>query len=601
VQETHSDSKLPNIQSSRYRIISVLGAGAVGTVFKAHDSTLDKTVAIKTLNRTASDEEAIRFHREAKLAGTLNHPNVLSVLDFGLTEDDRPYLVLNYVQGVTLSDQISERGAIPAEEALSLFIQLTKGLIHAHSKNVIHRDIKPSNVMMLRSDAGTETATLVDFGLAKTINEQQELTRSGVGVGTPIYMSPEQIRGQQLDERTDIYSLGCLMYEVLTGLKPFKTDQLIELIELKLHHLPEAVSEIAPYEVPQKLSDIVDKCMERDRELRFSAASDLLAALESLSVRDASELHTALPDRVQSLTRNGAPFVLTWQVAIIICVGVISLLVPVLMITMLAPAPDEDPKKVDQMRRLDKFKNGRFINSYVGARVDDDDLIAFIRTHPGTIDSLVLWKPSITSRSLEFLENEKLRDLSFKESQRPIDADFLRSLSKIKSLQILRFKRNDFVSFESFHFFNGGGLSELEFDEQELAPDALEGIAKVKNIKRLQMQRLTGLKGNRLRTLHPMINLRELLLSTTDTDDEAVKAIVDSKVPIRKLNCDLTEIGPKSLELALQMPYLGEISVVSLARLKQEHVDQFHKTRRHQFEICWKPKSWMPNSDKSVP
>ncbi len=603
MQETQSDNAFPKIRSERYRILSVLGAGAVGTVYKAHDSTLDKTVAIKKLNRAASDEEAIRFHREAKLAGTLKHPNVLSVLDFGLTEDDEPYLVLNYVQGVNLAERISELGAIPANQSLRLFIELAKGLIHAHSKSVIHRDIKPDNVMLLRSDDGVETATLVDFGLAKSICEHQELTKSGVGVGTPMYMSPEQIRGQQVDERTDIYSLGCLMYEVLTGVKPFQTDNLLELIEMKLHQLPEAVTELAPYEVPAKLSDIVDKCMEIDRENRFLSASEMLRALESVQLPDGANSPNSLPEtshgddakRILSFLKH-----LNWRIGLIAVVGVLSLSLPLLMILLLAPGT-EDAKSAPQVNRLDKFTKGKTINSFVGAKVDDDDLIALIRAHPGAIDELRLRQPKITSRSLAFFEKEKLRDLSFRESRQPIDAEILRALSKIKSLRILRFSANDSLSFDSLYLLNSGGIVEFEFDDQELAPDALSEIARVKNIQRMELERLIGLKGRKMKALYPMKALKELLMSTTDVDDETIKSLAESGVPLRKLVCDLTEIGPESLELALKMPYLKLMAVANCAHLKKEQVEKFHQTRPHQFEIYWKPDRWPPNSDKSVP
>ncbi|MBX3153484.1 serine/threonine protein kinase [Candidatus Obscuribacterales bacterium] len=603
VQETQSDNAFPKIRSDRYRILSVLGAGAVGTVYKAHDSTLDKTVAIKKLNRAASDEEAIRFHREAKLAGTLKHPNVLSVLDFGLTEDDEPYLVLNYVQGVNLAERISELGAIPANESLRLFIELVKGLIHAHSKNVIHRDIKPGNVMLLKTDDGVETATLVDFGLAKSICEQQELTKSGVGVGTPMYMSPEQIRGQQVDERTDIYSMGCLMYETLTGIKPFQTDQLLELIEMKLHQLPEAVSELAPYEVPEKLSDIVDKCMEIEREDRFSSASELLQALESVQLLDGANspnsssvtTQTGNAQRVMSALKH-----LNWRIGLIALVGVLSLSLPLLMILLLAPG-SEDSKTAHEINRLDKFTKGKTINSFVGMKVDDDDLIALVRAHPGAIDELRLWQPKITSRSLAFFENEKLRDLSFRESREPIDSEIFKAVSKIKSLRILRFTGNDSVSFDSFHLLNSSGVVELEFDDQELAPDAIAQIARAKNIQRMEMERLVGLKGQTMKALYPMKALKELLMSTTDVNDETIKSLAESGVPLRKLVCDLTEIGPASLESALRMPYLNLIAVAHCAHLKKEQVEKFHQTRLHQFQIYWKPDRWMPNSDKSVP
>lgn len=613
--ETQPNKKFPQIRSDRYRIDSVLGAGAVGTVYQAHDSLLDKTVAIKKLHRSASSEEAIRFHREAKLAGTLSHPNVLSVLDFGITEENEPYLVLNYVQGTSLSERINEHGALPASEAVPLFIQLSRGLIHAHSKNVIHRDVKPSNVMLLRNeDDGRDTAMLVDFGLAKSTGEQQELTKSGVGVGTPMFMSPEQIRGEQVDERTDIYSLGCLMYEVLTGLKPFQTDQLLELIELKMHHLPEAVSETAPYEVPERLSDIVDKCMEIDREDRFSSAAELLAALESVSVPcdtsvsldgRSSAVATVANDKVYRVGGQGPLSILfriNWRVALIVLIGLVALAVPILIVASLAPIIDDDPETERVARRLDKFTKGKSINSYVGSKVDDDDLIAFIRKHPGEIDELHLRQSTVTERSLAFLEHEKVTGLSLRDFRKPITEEVFRAISKMESLRILRFSRNENISFESFYLLNNSpNLFEIDFDEQEFGPNSLSEVGKVRQITRLELQRMPGISKDKLKVLAPMKNLKELYMNTTDLDDEGIKALVELKLPIRKLICDLTCISPKSLEQALRMPDLELLSVAACEHLTHRQVVDFDRTHKHRFEIHWKPEVWAPNSHKSVP
>lgn len=612
--ETQPESKFPTIRSDRYRIVSILGAGAVGTVYQAHDYILDKTVAIKKLHRSASPEEAMRFQREAKLAGTLKHPNVLSVLDFGITEEQEPYLVLNYVRGTSLAERISEIGALPADDALSLFIQLCEGLVHAHSKNVIHRDVKPSNVMLLQNeDHGRETAMLVDFGLAKSTGEQQELTKSGVGVGTPMFMSPEQIRGEAVDERTDIYSLGCLMYETLTGMKPFDTDQLLELIELKLHHLPEAVSDLAPYEVPERLCDIVDKCMEIKAEDRFASASELLSVLGSVSSSNSSQemdgsVHAFGTPAKETVYRIGGRgpltflFQINWRVALIIMSGLVALAVPIAVIASLAPAAQDDPETERTMRSLAKFTHDRSRNSYVGNKVNDDDLIAFIRAHPGSVDELQLRQSTITPRSLAFLEHEKVTGLTFKESRSPIDEQVFQALSKIEPLRILRFFDDEDISFESFRLLNKNpNLIELDFEEQELKPNSLSEIAKVQQITRLELQRMQCASGDNLKALAPLKKLRELYLSTADLDDKGVETIVALDLPIRKLICDFTRISPKSLEVALRMPELELMSVAVCEHLSVKQVVEFDKTRKHRFQIHWKPDKWPPNSDKSVP
>jgi serine/threonine-protein kinase len=206
----------------RYQIRGVLGKGAMGLVYDGHDSTLDRRVAIKTILTSNLDEATakhydLRFRREVRAVARLNHPNIVQVYDFG-HEGDLAYIVMEYVEGRELKEQLDAKERFELGRIFTLMDELLDALDFAHQAGVIHRDIKPGNVMI--NAAGN--AKLADFGVARIMDEQSEATRAGAMVGTPSHMSPEQIQGQPIDRRTDIFSAGVVFYQLLTGQKPFE-------------------------------------------------------------------------------------------------------------------------------------------------------------------------------------------------------------------------------------------------------------------------------------------------------------------------------------------------------------------------------------------
>ncbi|CAN5320148.1 hypothetical protein BH10CYA1_BH10CYA1_29240 [soil metagenome] len=225
-----SEHNRDEILGGRYRVISLLGRGGMGVVYKVEQIFLGKELALKTIDQASQSEAAIqRFQAEARAVFAVNHPNIVSVHDFGLLEDQTPFLAMEYIQGSTIGELIQAR-TLRSEDALPIFIQVCLGLAHAHKRGVVHRDIKPNNIMVLDGlQLGTEgSVKILDFGIAKLTQhdggEIQALTRTGEIFGSPIYMSPEQCIGARIDHRSDIYSLGCVIFEVLTGTPPFVGD-----------------------------------------------------------------------------------------------------------------------------------------------------------------------------------------------------------------------------------------------------------------------------------------------------------------------------------------------------------------------------------------
>ena len=282
----------------------------MGTVYKVQYEPLDKVLALKVLKpEFATDQSAIkRFEQEGKSASTLSHPNMVSVYEYGLNKGGCPYILMDYLDGPSLEAVLKENGGfLDVERALNIFLQLTNSLNHAHQKGIIHRDIKPSNVILLQNLGSPDFVKVLDFGIAKVlpVGDRRTLlhTQTGDIFGTPLYMSPEQCKGDKLDFRSDIYSLGCLMYEVLSGSPPFAGDNPIRII---LHHLndrPARFSARFPeLAIPVGLESLVLACLEKDPDTRYQSMRTLAGDLELIGEGKPITFQSKLtPQRVKDL------------------------------------------------------------------------------------------------------------------------------------------------------------------------------------------------------------------------------------------------------------------------------------------------------------
>lgn len=269
--------------ADKYEIISVIGKGGMSTVYKARHKYMERIVALKILHKhLISDPLSVeRFKKESKAASSLSHPNIITVFDFGVDVNNTAYLVMDFLEGTTLGDIIDSKGPLMESDALTIFSQIAKGLIHAHARKIIHRDLKPRNLVLTLEEDGSVLAQIVDFGIAKMISSDSEqaltLTQTGEVFGSPIYMSPEQCSAEELDIRSDIYSFGCVMYEALTGLPPFLGKNAVETMSMHVEDSPPPFSEVMPHHnISKKLEKIVLRCLEKDRNNRFDSVQELL-------------------------------------------------------------------------------------------------------------------------------------------------------------------------------------------------------------------------------------------------------------------------------------------------------------------------------------
>src|SRR5918996_304265 len=300
------------VLNDRYQIEAPLGRGGMATVFRGTDRVLNRTVAVKILaDRFAGDDKFVtRFRREAQAAARLNHPNIVSIYDTG-DDDGAHYIVMELVEGDTLGDVLRRDGALPAERAAAIAVSVAEALERAHQAGLVHRDVKPGNVM-LTPDGSVK---VMDFGIARAASEDT-LTQTGTVLGTAAYLSPEQAQGLPVDARSDLYSLGCVLYEMTTGRPPFSGDSPVAIAYKHVKDDPVAPSRINP-DVPSDLEAVILKSMAKNPANRYQSAAELrqdlgrlMQGLPTLATPvlagDATEMLTR-PDEGTAVYTGGVP------------------------------------------------------------------------------------------------------------------------------------------------------------------------------------------------------------------------------------------------------------------------------------------------------
>lgn len=339
--------------AGKYQIASVLGSGAMGTIFKAEQTALGKTVVIKVLHRhLLGDPELIqRFHREARAASRLNHPNCVQIMDFGTLDDGALYIAMEFIQGIDLATLLERSHPIDFRRLIHIAKQVCQALDEAHANGVLHRDLKPENIMIEDRRNVRDHVKVVDFGIAKLEennpnSRRQFQTRTGIVCGTPEYMSPEQARGQKLDARSDLYAVGVMLYHLTTDQLPFDAPSPIEVVTKHISE-PPIPPRMYRSDLPEALEQLILTLLEKDREKRPASALDVQAELERID----RELAAARREKVETKTNDDATMV---------DMRPISVLVAAIDVAKgsIVVAPDTQDDTTDQVLREALMKAG---------------------------------------------------------------------------------------------------------------------------------------------------------------------------------------------------------------------------------------------------
>jgi serine/threonine-protein kinase len=282
------DPLIGNTLQDRYKIESVIGRGAMGAVYKATQEIIGREVAIKVLHtHLVDDNDALkRFHQQAKAASRLNHPHIITLYDYGVMSGGQPYIVMDLLKGTAMSRILEEREYLPLEEAVPLIKQICEALGDAHKHGVVHRDVKPDNIVLEEQNDNKLWVKVVDFGIAKIVQGGDEtlvrITRTGMVCGSPAYMSPEQFQGDEVDARSDIYSLAVLIFEMLTGRLPFQAKDLVGLMSLHVSDKPPSMKKVRPdLDFPPELEKALEHAMNKNVEGRPASMDDFWQELEA--------------------------------------------------------------------------------------------------------------------------------------------------------------------------------------------------------------------------------------------------------------------------------------------------------------------------------
>lgn len=377
------------LSNERYEQLAVIGQGGMGKVLKCNDTVLKREIALKMLLSEADDKTVQRFQQEAQATAKLNHPNIIKVLDFGRLEEGPLYLTMEYLLGEGLDKLIEEKGFFEIEETIEIIEQICLGLEHAHSRGILHRDIKPSNIVLTEDLDGSLLVKLVDFGIAKfkTGKEEQALTNTGVVIGSPLYLSPGTATANDAEPTSEVYSLGCVIYELLTGKPPFQGENAMATMLMHLNDPIPSLAQKSDREFAPELEEIVAKCLSKERSERYQTVKDLRLALNEFRSdyltqdEDIEEpLEDSYKDEVskqidyagQAKDSGLALKVGLGMLGIILCIAIFS------SFTKLFSEQAEDPPKTRKEIREQALKDMSGINNQIGTLGDALDAGSFI-------------------------------------------------------------------------------------------------------------------------------------------------------------------------------------------------------------------------------
>lgn len=614
---------------NRYLVEEELGRGGMGVVYLCRDQVLHKLVAVKLLQASFDVEtQAARFHRESVINAKLKHKNIIEVLDFGQTEKGELFLVSEYLEGETLQAYLKRKGgALALQDALPIFEEICDGLAHAHKHGVLHRDIKPGNIMVLK-DRSVVMIKIMDLGIASEENsDEQRLTRPGASLGTPFYISPEQSLNKPLDLRTDVYSLGCLMFEVLAGAPPYQDESAVETILMHQTKPVPSLKEFGVTECGEGIERILARCLAKDREERYSSMDELKADLEPLGEVDRWKQATIAGGAF--LRRRGTRNV-GWVLLFLVLVGLGGGAIywvaqsgnevdhsEALRKPLSAPLLESETMSVNEKVRrnlekaysvsIDKKDDGSKMYRIHGHVTDqrlqevvrdlpdikyltlhgdayDGDGFSYLR--PLHLQGLILSEDELTDKGLRNLALlPELEELVIERCEGFTDKG-LESFSRSVKLEYLRIEENVYDTSVAM-LANVSNLQRLGLQNSSLVTGAT--IGELKKLKRLDYLELqgSGFQARYLKELAKLEGLKKLDLSGLQISDKDLPALATMKLKSLKLkDNNITDAGLKILSRMSSLEKLDLSDCTGITRLGGQNFTRALPNCTLEFDPC---------------
>lgn len=549
------DGLMPSELSHKYEFESLLGEGGMSIVYKAKHLLMKKTVAIKLLRSSlqGDDMSLKRFQREAETASRLKHPNIIEVYDFGILEHGEAYLVMDYLEGESLAEILKEKGPLPIADMLEVCLVVCSGLSHAHANQILHRDLKPSNLMICKEIDGARQIKLVDFGIAKLIGDAQHLTSTGEVFGSPLYMSPEQCMGKELDARSDIYSMGCLICEVLSGKPPLKGGTAFETVYKHVNEEapPLELPGVAP-DVVQMVQSIIDRALKKDPEERYQSIDELLDDLKVLQEKVAGRKTTTKLHASRSHKKAGS---LLSNKAMVTLAGIALVLIGSgFLLINVFHKPDSD-STFNKLKHIHgKLKTWQPTGN--PGMVTDDDVQREIV--PGGYGKVILGSTEITDKACVMLAQlPTLIELDIEDTD--ITDAGLQALAASKTLATINLRDVKKVTDDGVIALTKlPRLSGLYLGHTRVSDKALEAIGNCPKIDRLGFVK-DKITDDGMKYLCNLPNLIGIDLSETEVTAEGLKHLPVDKLMV--LNLQGTQIGGKDLTVISRFHNLRELNL----------------------------------------
>lgn len=544
-----------NFPTDRYEPVKKLGMGANGEVYLATDKTLGKRVAVKILH-TLDRDQLIQFQDEARATSKLNHTNIIDILDFGATDSGIPYMVLEYFPGITLESHLKAVGSLDWQTAVGILKEVCIALDYAHGRRIFHRDLTPSNILIRFPDKDDDEVDvrLIDFGVAKVsemsgfVTEYQGMTLAG----TPDYMSPDVVNGLEYTEASEVYSIGCIMYQAISGSPPFKADTALETLSLHANKLAERLSSATGRDIPLPVESLVAKCLAKRPEDRFQTMEELKNALVDLDLPPYPE--SSEVDVFPSEPSGGRRLSTSRMVSVLLFV----LLTGTLYAYFNLSSQDRETeqrlnqanrallKSVDSMSRADTIW-----------QVDEKPSTTIVDQDTLTIRGV----PVLTGQDLRECRPERFRQIS------------LRNIGSFHESSLKVLGGTDSIKSLEFSFCDGLTNADLARISAYLKNNNSGG----KNLIEIEIARCYGITDKGGEALATMPALQVVVFRDVSVGDETIEAI--RKLPIRKLLLSTTELSDKGLSVLAGMKSLRELHLRNNPKLTRHAVLRFKKRR----------------------